>query len=111
MALKAQSQCRTSIEALAEIKYPKSATFIRQQNVASQQQVNNGQAEGLAPPRPAREKDITPANELLEAKDGKRLDSGAAKAAGKSDRDLAAVGAIDGPKDGTRKRASSKKRH
>lgn len=30
MALKAQSQCRTTLEALAEIKTPKSATFIRQ---------------------------------------------------------------------------------
>ena len=41
LALKAQSQCRATLETLAEIKYPKAATFVRQQNVAYQQQVNN----------------------------------------------------------------------
>lgn len=42
LALKAQAQCRATLETLAEIKYPKSPTFVRQQNVAYQQQVNNG---------------------------------------------------------------------
>lgn len=42
MALKAQAQCRATIETLVEVKYPKAATFVRQQNVAYQQQVNNG---------------------------------------------------------------------
>ena len=64
MALKAQSQCRTTVEALAEIKFPKHATFIKQQNVAHQQQVNNGQQRADEHPR-AHEKDITPSNELL----------------------------------------------
>lgn len=58
LALKAQSQCRTTVEAIAEIKYPKSATFIKQQNVANQQQVNNGSASST--PACAQEKDITP---------------------------------------------------
>ena len=30
MALKAQTQCRATIETLAEVKYPKAATFVRQ---------------------------------------------------------------------------------
>jgi hypothetical protein len=42
LAFKAQSQCRATIETLAEVKYPKSATFIKQANIAQQQQVNNG---------------------------------------------------------------------
>lgn len=63
LALKAQSQCRTTVEAIAEIKYPKSATFIKQQNVANQQQVNNDSA--TSTPARVREKDITPTNELL----------------------------------------------
>ena len=42
MAFKAQNQCRATLETLAEIKSPRQATFVRQQNVANQQQVNNG---------------------------------------------------------------------
>lgn len=41
MAFKAQSQCRTTLEALAEIKNPRSVAFIRQQNVGENVQVNN----------------------------------------------------------------------
>ena len=48
LALKAQSQCRATLETLAEIKYPKAATFVRQQNVAYQQQVNNASSTGDA---------------------------------------------------------------
>jgi hypothetical protein len=42
LALKAQAQCRATLETLAEVKNPKPPTFVRQQNVAYQQQVNNG---------------------------------------------------------------------
>jgi hypothetical protein len=42
MALKAQSQCRTTLEAPAEIKAPRAVAFIRQANIAEKQQVNNG---------------------------------------------------------------------
>lgn len=51
LALKAQSQCRTTIEAIAEMKCPKPATFIRQANVGHNVQVNNGQptTEGQSP--------------------------------------------------------------
>lgn len=45
MALKAQAQCRATLEALAEIKNPRAATFVRQANIANgPQQVNNGRA-------------------------------------------------------------------
>jgi len=41
LALKAQNQCRATLSALADIKNPKRATFIKQQNNALTQQVNN----------------------------------------------------------------------
>ncbi|MBI5921923.1 MAG: hypothetical protein HY847_09735 [Betaproteobacteria bacterium] len=50
MALKAQSQCRTTIEALAEIKNPRPVAFVKQANFAhGHQQVNNGVPPGEAP--------------------------------------------------------------
>jgi hypothetical protein len=45
LALRAQAQCRATLQALAEVKFPKAPTFIRQANIAGQQQVNNGTAE------------------------------------------------------------------
>lgn len=41
VALKAQKQCRQTLSALIETKHPSPATFIRQQNNAINQQVNN----------------------------------------------------------------------
>ena len=42
LALKAQAQCRSTIEAINEIKNPSSATFVRQANIGNAVQVNNG---------------------------------------------------------------------
>lgn len=42
LALKAQSQAVRTIEALGELKNPRPLTFVRQANVAHNQQVNNG---------------------------------------------------------------------
>lgn len=43
LGLKAQSQCRTTLETLAEIKNPRPVAFVRQANIANgPQQVNNG---------------------------------------------------------------------
>lgn len=43
LALKAQSQCRATLETLAEIKNPSAVAFVRQANIAhGPQQVNNG---------------------------------------------------------------------
>nr|WP_181374946.1 hypothetical protein [Polaromonas sp. H8N]AWD72271.1 hypothetical protein pH8NP1_p010 [Polaromonas sp. H8N] len=42
LAMKAQAQCRATLEALAEIKNPKPVTFVKQANMAQgHQQVNN----------------------------------------------------------------------
>ncbi len=43
LALKAQSQCRTTHETLAEIKNPMAGAYVRQANIAAgHQQINNG---------------------------------------------------------------------
>ncbi len=41
IALKAQNQSRKTLSALADLKNPQSPTFVKQQNVAVNQQVNN----------------------------------------------------------------------
>lgn len=93
LAFKAQSQSRATVEALHEMKHPKLATFIGQQNIAQQQQVNN--AAGL----PSRAQDFQQTrNELLEADNGKRLDTRAPEAPSRADQSLEAVGKIDRPK-------------
>lgn len=101
-ALKAQGQCRTTIEAIAEIKFPKSATFIRQANIAGQQQVNNG-VEGFATNTHthahAQEKTINPANELLSEATHAALDSGRKTAAVGLDQGLETLVPVDRAKD------------
>ena len=84
LALKAQAQCRATIETLADMKNPP-LVIARQANIANgPQQVNNGQL-----PR-AEEKHNSP-NELLEEGDGQRLDDGTAFATGGGDQDLVPV--------------------
>lgn len=62
LALKAQSQCRTTLEALAEIKMPRHVAFVRQANIAhGPQQINNGVTTGEFL---AHEKLPIPSNEL-----------------------------------------------
>lgn len=61
LALKAQSQCRTTLEALSEIKNP--PIFAKQANIAHNQQVNNGVS--VADSSRARE-NKNPQNKLLD---------------------------------------------
>lgn len=82
IALKAQNQCRKTLAVLASIKHPNSATFIKQQNNAVNQQVNN-QVEI--------ENKKNVANELLEVCDGKRLDTRAASTTITADLQMAAM--------------------
>ena len=94
LALKAQSQCRASIESLAQIKNPP-VVYARQANFANgAQQVNNG----VTVPRP-RENEIPPSkqsgdeHELLQDRRASALTS-------RVDSTLEAVGAIDRTADG-----------
>ncbi|MBK7252196.1 MAG: hypothetical protein IPI06_15390 [Gammaproteobacteria bacterium] len=94
MALRAQSQCRATLETLATIKNPPTV-IVRQANIAhGPQQVNNG----LATPSRAREAETVP-SELLEHTHGERLDTGAAAACRSNDPSMAAVEALDRPDD------------
>jgi len=101
LALKAQSQCRTTVEAIAEIKYPKSATFIKQANIAGQQQVNNGQADSRSStpaPAHAHEKNITPTNKLLTESPHAALDARGTSTTIGINPQLETVGAVHRPK-------------
>lgn len=90
LAMKAQSQCRSTIETLAEMKSPP-VVFARQANISNgPQQVNNGMpssdGERSAQARaPAREKQITPTELLEDATDGRtQLDPGATTTTGRA---------------------------
>jgi hypothetical protein len=88
LALKAQAQCRATLETLATIKNPP-VVYARQANIAAgPQQVNNG----VAPP-PAGENQNRP-NKLLEERH--ELDGGTASPATRGDPALATLGAGDG---------------
>ena len=102
LALKAQSQCRATLETLAEIKNPRPVAFVRQANIAhGPQQVNNGTAPPPADPSRAGESEKPP-NKLLESRDGERLDTGTAGATSGIGADMEAVGAVNRPADGAR---------
>jgi hypothetical protein len=93
LAFRAQSQCRATIEAINLMKNPPSATFVRQANLAHNQQINNG-----PPASRAGETENQP-SKLLEQQDGERLEFGTAGQAGSSDPAMAALETIDRPKD------------
>lgn len=83
LALRAQGQCRATLETLAEIKNPRSVAFIKQGNFAQNQQINHGSA---TEPRTHEKNSVAP-NELLtdeRLNNGKSMDTGAAGAASAS---------------------------
>lgn len=92
LGLKAQAQCRATLETLAAMKNPAPVTFVRQANVAhGPQQVNNAPAEASR----ARESENRP-NKLLEQRHGERLDPGTAHATVAANSAVAAVEAVHG---------------
>lgn len=92
LALKAQSNCRATVETLAFIQNPPTL-FAKQANISNgPQQVNNGFPPSEQVAR-AKESGFLP-NELLEAH-GERLDGGTPDSTGDRNQDLATVGAID----------------
>lgn len=97
MALRAQSQCRATLETLAAIKNPP-IVYAKQANVTTgPQQINNG----TNVPSARAEKQNQP-NQLLENENVKRMDSGATGATGRSDKALEAVGKVNRTEDGGR---------
>jgi hypothetical protein len=95
MGLKAQNQCRMTLETLATIKNPPTV-YARQANInnGGQQQVNNGSATESGPVRARTRKSQDSPSKLLEEHDVERLDTGAQSAPVGTDTKLAAVGAV-----------------
>jgi len=91
LALKAQSQCVTTLAKLTDIKRP----VIKQTNIAhGHQQVNNVPMQENERHRAKSKSDLK--NELLEKTDGERLDFGKAATPIRRDQDVEAVGEVDG---------------
>ena len=97
LALRAQSQCRATLEALALLKNPAFVAFVRQANIANgPQQVNNA-------PEPPRARDLeNEQNKLLEAKNGERLVSRTTAATSEAHTRLETVEKINRAKNGSR---------
>ncbi|CAN7236397.1 hypothetical protein LJR034_000830 [Caballeronia sp. LjRoot34] len=102
MALKAQAQCTQTLRVLGELKNPRApATFVKQQNnAAGNQQVNNAPVTQGATAHAHGEKETSVAtNELLtdnrDEQYDQTLDAGTKIGAGREDKTLEAVGAID----------------
>jgi hypothetical protein len=100
LALKAQTQCRATLETLAAIKNPQPVSFVKQQNIAAgPQQVNNGAASEFSHQyarAPARaENSENPPNKLLEQQHEEWLDARAPQTPVGADSALETVGEVD----------------
>lgn len=94
LALKAQSQCRATLETLTFIKNPPNVAFVRQANIAhGPQQINNGVSAEAKASRARETENLQ--NNLLEAQHGERMDTSTAGAAIGADSTLATVGVIN----------------
>lgn len=99
LALKAQSQCRATLETLAALKNPASVAFVRQANIANgPQQVNNGVTANASR---AWISENQP-NKVLEHQHGERLDIGTTGATGGTDSPLETVGTVVRPENTSR---------
>jgi hypothetical protein len=95
IAMKAQSQCRTTLEALAEIKNPRSVAFVKQANIAAgNQQVNNGDNVTIRAGARPQENEIPP-NKLLTDKNYETLDARGTRTTSRVNSSMEAVGAIN----------------
>lgn len=109
MAFKAQNQCRATLETLAEVKNPRQATFVKQQNVANQQQVNNGVLVPGTHARTLEEDNVNQSSKLLEGQHGEWMDTRATGSAIGANPHLAAVETIDWTENAGRESRVSRK--
>ena len=89
IALRAQNQCQRTLKTLLEYKNPKRTTFVKQQNNATNQQINTGELKEIP------EKEINPANKLLEENHEARLDTGETKETVRVDSEVETLGELD----------------
>ncbi|MGM0553280.1 MAG: hypothetical protein ACQETK_05685 [Pseudomonadota bacterium] len=96
LALRAQNQSRSTLQALADLRSPKSHVFAKQANVANNQQINHAPSFEA----PCSEKSQNEQNELLEDRPNEQwLDTGTTRSTGEGDTALETVGEVDGTKD------------
>src|ERR1017187_3208182 len=101
LALKAQTQCRATLETLATIKNPQPVAFVRQANIAhGRQQVNNESFETNTRARARAEDSENQQSKQLEQQHGERLECGTTGEAVGSDPAMATVGTIDRTENG-----------
>lgn len=93
LALKAQNQCRSTLDSLRELKQPSGTQFIKQANIAHNQQINHG----LIPTN-----NLNSQNELLE-NSNEWMDGRAQAKAERVNPALEAMGEINRPKNCRRK--------
>lgn len=99
MGLKAQNQCRMTLETLAEIKNPRPVAFVKQANInnGGQQQVNNPERSAQARASAYTEDSSTQQTKLLEKQHGQWMDAGAKGSSSGADPHMATVGKSDWP--------------
>lgn len=98
LALKAQGQCRATLQTLAEIKNPRPVAFVKQANIAhGHQQINNEAPTDQASRACARGKSDSVKRTIESGHHEQGLDSGATSTAGGIDTYLEAVGALYRP--------------
>ena len=103
LALKAQSQCRATLETLAQIKNPPSVAFVKQANIAAgPQQVNNG----VVPNRQRPWENEDQLSKLSEDNYELLSDTGASALTGEIDTPVGTLETIDRPQDNRGKGAS-----
>jgi len=91
LGLRAQSQCRSTIEAISAVKNPPMMGYVKQANITQgPQQVNNNQDNTSR----AGEKQ-NPKNKLLEKQDGNQLDTGTTSESIGDDSAMETVGTIN----------------
>lgn len=96
LALRAQNQSRSTLQALADLRSPKSHVFAKQANVANNQQINHAPSFEA----PCSEKSQNEQNELLEDRPNEQwLDTGTTRPTGSSNSELEAMGAFHRSKD------------
>jgi hypothetical protein len=98
LALKAQSQSKSTVDALTRLTHPPVSNYVSQANIANgPQQVNNGG------PSRSSEEERNLENELLETLHGERLEPRAEITPISDDQEVAALAKVDGTKKRFRK--------
>jgi hypothetical protein len=104
LALKAQAQSARTLEVLATMRNPASVAFVKQANIGQAVQVNNG----IQPQTPhasqstRASENLNPTNELLEIKDGQRLDSRTTRTTSSIDSPMETMEQVDRTQDKNR---------